>query len=343
MDVPFQCPFCEHANQQGANYCSNCGQRLQLKVCPECGVVSDQIADRCYQCGTTFPATPEADAAQAACERVRQILRGDAIPSDPAGGSSAGDGDRAGADTPGAIQAAAEDVAAHHAHGEPAIARERFSGERMFRFPGADDNGLSQDFNLLRPIEVTLAPDPGSERAFALPQLRPVQVLEPSGATDDQPLSPATGPLLQVRSMLRVTRATWIGATVAISIALVAYSVYRVAASDAPGADRPYTAGTARTPTEPTSGRLVIRNAEEIAAGARTTPTAVTPEGDPIKSLGIALPAASELPSAPPARARPGAKDAGTQGPNAPAGAGPSSCTEGVVALGLCSRAGENE
>jgi hypothetical protein len=74
---PLQCPFCDHANPDGARFCNACGSRLHLRMCNQCEAVNDQDVKNCYQCGTEFPVsstTPEA-AARAACARLQQLLR----------------------------------------------------------------------------------------------------------------------------------------------------------------------------------------------------------------------------------------------------------------------------
>jgi double zinc ribbon protein len=58
-----QCPFCNHANPAGAKYCNKCGSPLHLKPCNQCETINDRVASNCYSCGTAFPVlstTPEA-------------------------------------------------------------------------------------------------------------------------------------------------------------------------------------------------------------------------------------------------------------------------------------------
>jgi double zinc ribbon protein len=50
-----QCPFCNHANPAGAKYCNDCGSPLHLKPCNQCEAINDQVASNCYLCGTEFP------------------------------------------------------------------------------------------------------------------------------------------------------------------------------------------------------------------------------------------------------------------------------------------------
>jgi Double zinc ribbon len=50
-----QCPFCNHANPAGAQYCNNCGSPLHLKPCDQCEAINDRGASNCYSCGTAFP------------------------------------------------------------------------------------------------------------------------------------------------------------------------------------------------------------------------------------------------------------------------------------------------
>ena len=55
MLFPPQCPFCNHANPAGAKYCNNCGSPLHLKPCNQCEAINDQVASNCYSCGSEFP------------------------------------------------------------------------------------------------------------------------------------------------------------------------------------------------------------------------------------------------------------------------------------------------
>lgn len=76
--LPLECPFCDHANLDGAGarYCNACGSRLLLKLCAECQAVTDQAIDTCHRCGAHSPVpspTPEA-AARAALVRLQQLL-----------------------------------------------------------------------------------------------------------------------------------------------------------------------------------------------------------------------------------------------------------------------------
>jgi Double zinc ribbon len=75
--LPLQCPYCEHANPNGASYCNACGSRLLLKMCNQCEAVNDQAVRHCYECGREFPvsSTTAEAAARAACERLQQLLR----------------------------------------------------------------------------------------------------------------------------------------------------------------------------------------------------------------------------------------------------------------------------
>jgi hypothetical protein len=50
-----QCPFCNHANPAGATYCNDCGSPLHLKPCNQCEAINDRLASNCYSCGAEFP------------------------------------------------------------------------------------------------------------------------------------------------------------------------------------------------------------------------------------------------------------------------------------------------
>jgi hypothetical protein len=52
---PPQCPFCNHANPAGAKYCNDCGSPLHLKPCNHCDAINDEVASNCYKCGAEFP------------------------------------------------------------------------------------------------------------------------------------------------------------------------------------------------------------------------------------------------------------------------------------------------
>ena len=57
------CPFCDHRNPVGAQFCSDCGSPLDLKPCNQCDAVNYQAATICYKCGAECPAsftTPDA-------------------------------------------------------------------------------------------------------------------------------------------------------------------------------------------------------------------------------------------------------------------------------------------
>ena len=51
-----RCPYCEHANSEGARFCSACGGALHLAPCPHCGAVLDVTNTTvCYQCHRPVP------------------------------------------------------------------------------------------------------------------------------------------------------------------------------------------------------------------------------------------------------------------------------------------------
>ena len=57
------CPFCEHRNPVGAQFCCDCGSPLELKPCHQCDAVNCQAATICHKCGAECPAlftTPDA-------------------------------------------------------------------------------------------------------------------------------------------------------------------------------------------------------------------------------------------------------------------------------------------
>ena len=59
-----QCHFCAHDNPAGSKYCNDCGSPLDLKPCPGCEAMNHVSAERCYQCGASFPADYALEAAE---------------------------------------------------------------------------------------------------------------------------------------------------------------------------------------------------------------------------------------------------------------------------------------
>ena len=52
--MPHQCPFCERVNPSDARFCNACGAPLQLRPCPQCGAVNDAAATTCHQCAASL-------------------------------------------------------------------------------------------------------------------------------------------------------------------------------------------------------------------------------------------------------------------------------------------------
>ncbi|MEK7397747.1 MAG: adenylate/guanylate cyclase domain-containing protein, partial [Candidatus Poribacteria bacterium] len=53
-----ECPKCKHINRDGAKFCEECGEKLQLK-CPNCGAELRPNAKFCDECGERITAIPE--------------------------------------------------------------------------------------------------------------------------------------------------------------------------------------------------------------------------------------------------------------------------------------------
>lgn len=51
------CPFCQHENNSGTRFCTECGSSIHLKICPnsQCGKISEIDAEFCQSCGGQFP------------------------------------------------------------------------------------------------------------------------------------------------------------------------------------------------------------------------------------------------------------------------------------------------
>jgi len=45
-----KCPECQFENRNGAKFCKECGNKLEL-VCPQCGTASDPGSKFCDECG----------------------------------------------------------------------------------------------------------------------------------------------------------------------------------------------------------------------------------------------------------------------------------------------------
>ncbi len=45
-----KCPKCQFENEEGAKFCLECGERLDLE-CPQCGKTLPLMAKFCNQCG----------------------------------------------------------------------------------------------------------------------------------------------------------------------------------------------------------------------------------------------------------------------------------------------------
>src|SRR5689334_24865398 len=48
-----QCTGCNHVNAPGSNYCTRCGAKLLLAICPSCKALNDATASMCRHCGAT--------------------------------------------------------------------------------------------------------------------------------------------------------------------------------------------------------------------------------------------------------------------------------------------------
>lgn len=51
------CSNCQHENEAPANFCANCGARLE-RLCPNCGTPADPSANFCSNCGQTLDRPP---------------------------------------------------------------------------------------------------------------------------------------------------------------------------------------------------------------------------------------------------------------------------------------------
>jgi Double zinc ribbon len=54
-----KCPFCAAESGPQANFCSDCGSPLYLKVCPKCETVNEKTATACMKCGGPLAAQDE--------------------------------------------------------------------------------------------------------------------------------------------------------------------------------------------------------------------------------------------------------------------------------------------
>jgi hypothetical protein len=48
------CTFCSNENPAHANFCWNCGAPLDLKTCPQCEWLNEQVATHCSKCATAL-------------------------------------------------------------------------------------------------------------------------------------------------------------------------------------------------------------------------------------------------------------------------------------------------
>src|ERR1700674_406015 len=81
-----KCPFCAAESAAQANFCSDCGSPLHLKVCPECESVNEKTAQACMKCGEPLAvqdestALPVRDAAAAPSPELALVADIGAIP-----------------------------------------------------------------------------------------------------------------------------------------------------------------------------------------------------------------------------------------------------------------------
>jgi ribosomal protein L40E len=57
-----QCPRCQTANRAGAQFCRQCGTRLEA-VCPACGASLEPASQFCDKCGVSLSAAAKPSAA----------------------------------------------------------------------------------------------------------------------------------------------------------------------------------------------------------------------------------------------------------------------------------------
>ncbi len=78
VDVPsLDCPVCDHANPAGARYCNNCGAPVHLIACPRCDAVNDPESGFCYKCHASL-------AGRTSAEREPQPVAPEPLPRDTA-------------------------------------------------------------------------------------------------------------------------------------------------------------------------------------------------------------------------------------------------------------------
>lgn len=70
-----KCPKCQFDNPDGANYCLNCGSRMDGNIfCPKCGNIISPDADVCPRCGMKIPHKEEVAEDAVAIEKKKHAL-----------------------------------------------------------------------------------------------------------------------------------------------------------------------------------------------------------------------------------------------------------------------------
>ena len=300
-----QCPFCDRSNPSDSHYCNNCGQRLQLKICPQCEVVNGEIAETCYQCGAPLPATAGSDAAQAACARLREILSAGALPPAVDGATSASaistDAQpgvaQAGAPQPGEREHQPPDR-------EPAILRGRFDTDHALFFPVGSDGPLAQDFDLSRLADAGFRRESGP-----LASEPPVNELDGAAArAASPPQSSEAAPMdlqLPSNALSAAQRYKPPRRKLAILVGAFAFAVVVVAGSmyyaREPSRDSLGAIPQPRSPAAEAANADVPRASSISQQGQIAQPM---PEGsassvDAVRSLGMAAPAETANPAVP--------------------------------------------
>lgn len=88
-----RCPFCDHANPADADFCVDCGAKLDLLPCAKCGAVNKRDSVECYQCHAPIepPRAAEAGADPGSAPSGEDAPGSKGATEEPASAAPAGD------------------------------------------------------------------------------------------------------------------------------------------------------------------------------------------------------------------------------------------------------------
>ncbi|MFB0520111.1 MAG: zinc ribbon domain-containing protein, partial [Desulfatiglandales bacterium] len=70
-----KCPKCAFKNQEGAKFCNECGNKLEV-ACPECGKINLLGSKFCNECGHNLGLPPEPSTRELSLdEKLAEIQR----------------------------------------------------------------------------------------------------------------------------------------------------------------------------------------------------------------------------------------------------------------------------